>query len=48
MRTTGDDGKKVDGHINDEEYLTCKKIWKEFEMKSIGNYHNHNLKKDVL
>ena len=48
MRTTGDDGKKVDGHINDKEYLTCKKIWKEFEMKSMGDYQDHNLKKDVL
>ena len=46
--TTGDDGKKLDSHINDEEYLTWKKIWKVFEMKSMVDYHNHNLKKDVL
>ena len=26
--TTGDYDKKLDGHINDEEYLTCNKIWK--------------------
>ena len=24
--TPGDNGKKLDGHINDEEYLTCIKI----------------------
>ena len=24
--TTGDNYKKLDGHINDEDYLTCKKI----------------------
>ena len=23
--TTGDNGKKLDGHISDEDYLTCKK-----------------------
>ena len=22
--------KKLEGHIIDEEYLTCKKIWKDF------------------
>ena len=30
--TTSDNGKKLDGHINDEDYLTCKKIWNEFNM----------------
>ena len=24
--TTDDKGEKLDGHVNDEEYLTCKKI----------------------
>ena len=24
--TTGDNGKKLDGHIGDTDYLTCKKI----------------------
>ena len=24
--TTGDNSEKLDGHINDEDYLTCKKI----------------------
>ena len=44
----GDDGKILDGHISDENYLTCKKIWDEFDMKNMGDYHDHYLKKDVL
>ena len=24
------------------------KIWNEFNMKNMGDYHNHDLKKDVL
>ena len=47
-RTAEDDGKKLDGHINDGEYLMCKKIWEVFDMKNMGNYHDHCLKKDVL
>ena len=31
--TAGDDGEKLDGHINDGEYLTCKKNWEEFHIK---------------
>ena len=46
--TTGDNGEKLDGHINDEDYLTCKKLWNEFNMKNMGAYHEHYLKKDVL
>ena len=46
--TTGDDGKKLDGHISDEEYLTCKNIWDKFEMKHMCDYHDHYLKNDVL
>ena len=46
--TTGDNGKKLDGHISDADYLTCKKIWNEFNMKNMGDYHDHYLKKDVL
>ena len=26
-KTTGDNGEKSDGHVNDKEYLTCIKIW---------------------
>ena len=46
--TTGDNGKKLDGHISNKDYLTCKKIWNEFNMKNVGDYHDHYLKKDVL
>ena len=46
--TTGDNGKKLDDNISDENYLTCKKIWNEFNMKNMGDYHNNYLKKDVL
>ena len=46
--TTGDNGEKLDGHISDENYLTCNKIWNEFNMKNMGDYHDHYLKKDIL
>ena len=41
-------GKKSDGHIRFEDYLTCEKIWDIFGMKNMGNFHDHYLKKDVL
>ena len=44
-KTTGDDSKKLDGHIWDEDYLTCNKISNEFNMKNMGDYHDHYLKK---
>ena len=47
-RTTDHNGKKLDTHISHEEYLTCEKIWDVFDMKNIGDLHNHYLKKDVL
>ena len=43
----GDDGKKLDDHISDKNYFTCKKIYDEFGMKNMGDYHDHYLKKDV-
>ena len=46
--TTGDNGKKLDCHISDKDYLTCEKIWNKFNMKNMGGYHDHYLKKDVL
>ena len=46
--TTGDNGKTWDCHISNEDYSTCNKIWNEFKMKNMGDYHNHYLKKDVL
>ena len=33
--------------ISDEDYEHAKKVWKEFDMKAIGNYHDHYLKTDV-
>ena len=47
-RRTGENGEKLDDHISDEAYLTCPKVWKEFGMKNMGNYHDHYLKKGVL
>ena len=47
-KITGDDGKKLDGHISNEDYLTCHKIWNEFNMKNMDDYHDHYFKKDVL
>ena len=44
----GDNDKKTYGHISDEDYLRCKKIWNEFNMKNMGHYHNHYLKKVVI
>ena len=46
--TTDDNGKKLDGHISDKDYLTCKNFLNEFNMKNMGDYHDHYLKKDVL
>ena len=43
-----DNGKKLDGHMSDEEYLMCQNIWDEFGMKNMGDYHDHYLQKDVL
>ena len=39
-----DDGKTSDGHINTKDYLTCKKTWDSFQMKNMGDYHDHYLK----
>ena len=47
-RTTGDNGEKLDGHISNKDYLTCNKIWNEFNLKNMGDYHDHYLKKDVF
>ena len=34
--------------MSDEDYFTCNKIWNEFNMKNMGDYHDHYLKRDVL
>ena len=44
----GDDGKISNGHIDVNDYLTCKKAWNKFKLKNMGDYHDHYLKKDVL
>ena len=46
--TTGNTGKKLDDPISDKDYLTCEKNWNEFNMKNMGDYHDHYLEKDVL
>ena len=46
--TTDGNGVKLDGHISNEDYFTCNKIINEFNMKNMGDYYNHYLKKDVL
>ena len=43
-----DDGKISDGHISVKDYLACEKTWGKFEMKNMGDYHDHYLGKDVL
>ena len=45
---TGGNGKRLDGRIGNKDYLTCKKIWNEFNMKNMGDYHDHYLKKYIL
>ena len=44
----GDDGKISDGHIDVNDYLTCKKTWNKFKMKNMGDYHDHYFKKVLL
>ena len=42
------DGITSDGHVSIEDYMACEKIWDKFNMKNMGDYHDHYLKKDVL
>ena len=42
------DDKISDGLVSIKDYSTCEKIWNKFNMKNIGDYHDHYLKKDVL
>ena len=37
----GDHSKILNGHISDKDYLTCEKIWDKFNMKNMGDYHDH-------
>ena len=41
----GDDGKKSNGHISVKNHLTCEKVWDKFDIKDMGDYHDHYLKK---
>ena len=43
-----EDGKISDGYISIADYLMCEKIWNEFKIKNMSDYHDHYLKKDVL
>ena len=43
-----EDGKISDGHVSIEGYMVFEKIWDRFNMKNMGDYHDHYLKKDVL
>ena len=45
---TEDDDENSDGHISFKDYLTCEKIWDKFDIKDMGDYHDHYLKKDLL
>ena len=46
--TTTDSDEKLDRHISDEDHVTCKKNWNKFNMKNMGDYHDHYFKKYVL
>ena len=39
-----DDSKISDSHISVKDYLTCEKLWDKFEMRNMGDYHDHYLK----
>ena len=43
--TTNDNGEKLECHISDKDCLTCNKIWNKFNMKNMGDYHDHYFKK---
>ena len=34
---TGENVEKLDGHISDKEYLTCKKVWDVFKIKNLDD-----------
>ena len=40
-----DDGKISDSHISLKDYLACEKLWDKFDIKDMGDYHNHYFKK---
>ena len=42
------DDKISEVHISFKDYLTCEEIWDKFDIKDMGDYHDHYLKKYVL
>ena len=46
-RKIDNDGKISDGHVIVKYYLMCEKIWDRFDMKNMGDYNNHYLKKKM-
>ena len=38
---TDNDVKISDGHVSIKDYLMCEKIWEKFDMKNMGDYHDH-------
>ena len=43
-----EDGKISDGHVSIEDYMVCERIWDKFNMKNMGDYHDHYLKKRCI
>ena len=39
---------QFNGDVSDDDYLTWNKIWNEFNMKNVADYHDHYLKRDIL
>ena len=37
-----------DGHVSIKDYMVCEKIWDRFNMKNMGDYHDHYLKKIIF
>ena len=37
----GGDDKISNSHISVKDYLTCEKIWDQFKMENMGDYHDH-------
>ena len=42
---TDDNGEILNGHVTNEEYLACAKVWNKFNMKNMGDYRDYYLKK---
>ena len=44
---TGDDGKISDRCISVKDCLICEKTWGKFDMKNMGDYHDHYFQKKM-